>query len=241
MPYSYPNRIPKVAKSWTEAQKKKCAKAAQAALNRGLSEEQAIYACIGAAGKSYKEIDEDAYDNAVEDGLKTFQDLITAYFAGLITLAVLKSKFNDAIELYFMELMVLGLGDTEPTQQDLDFVNGKISEHSELFDVFLADLAAGELTENRALWRAGLYATQRELYIYYTVPNAIAVLMPGLPGQVCYGQNLCGCWLDVAFDSEGNATVYWNINPEKESCEACLAMGANSPYYFTREQIENAV
>jgi len=229
---------PPPAKNWSDAEKRRCVRAANAALKRGLSDEQAVYACIGAAGKSYKQVDEEGYDKTVEDGLITFQNLIAAYFAGLITLAILRQKFEQAIEYYFVELMVLGLEGREPTQMDLDFVNGKIKEHTELFDVFLADLAAGEISENRALWRAGLYATDREAYIFYTVPNAVVQLMEGLPGQICYGNGLCGCSLDVTFDTEGNASVEWIINPEKESCEACLDMASRSPFYFTRDQIE---
>jgi hypothetical protein len=237
MPWTEKNP-PAVAKNWTRSEKRRCVAAANAVLKGGKSEQEAIYACIHAAGKSNKAIDNDAYYAAVEDGLTVFQDLIRDYFAGLITLTVLKKKFNEALELYFVELMTLGLDGKDPTQIDVDFVNGKIKEHSGLFDIFLADLAEGKLSENRALWRAGLYATDREAYIFYTVPNAIAALMEGLPGEICYGNGLCGCSLDVQFDNEGNATVFWIIDPQKESCEACLDMAGRSPFYFTRAEIE---
>lgn len=49
MPYSYPDRIPKVAKNWSQKKQKACAIAANSALNAGHSEEQAIFACIAAA------------------------------------------------------------------------------------------------------------------------------------------------------------------------------------------------
>jgi hypothetical protein len=213
-------------------------KAANAAIKRGSSEEEAIFACIGAAGKSYKQVNEEEYDSAVEDGLKTFQDLMAAYFAGLITLSILNLRFKEAIEIHFMRLMVLGLDGKAPTQQDLDFVQGKIDQHTVLFDVFLTDLANKDISENRALWRAGLYATDREAYIFYTVPNAVVSLMEGLPGEICLGNGLCGCHLDVQFDTEGNATVNWIVDPIKESCEVCLGMQARSPFTFSREEIE---
>ena len=54
MPYSYPNNIPKVAKNWTPSEQKKCTKAAQAVLDKGGSEQDAIFACIHAADKSKK-------------------------------------------------------------------------------------------------------------------------------------------------------------------------------------------
>ena len=52
MPYSYPDRVPSVAMHWTDSEKRKCAREAQAVLDSGKSEEQAIFACIHAAGRS---------------------------------------------------------------------------------------------------------------------------------------------------------------------------------------------
>lgn len=42
---------PAVAKNWTKAEKKKCVAAANAVLAEGGDDEEAIYACIHAAGK----------------------------------------------------------------------------------------------------------------------------------------------------------------------------------------------
>jgi len=132
---------------------------------------------------------------------------------------------------------VLGSEGREPTQHDLEFLNNKIDEHKTLLVGFMAGLAAGEITENRALWRAGLYATDRSAYIFYTLPYSVTQLMPGLPGEICLGNGLCGCYLDVQFDDEGNAAVYWVVDPLKESCEVCLSMEAQSPFVFSREEL----
>ena len=51
MPWSYPDNVPAVAEGWTAAEQRRCTLAAQAVLESGGSEEQAIYACIAAAGK----------------------------------------------------------------------------------------------------------------------------------------------------------------------------------------------
>lgn len=182
-------------------------------------------------------VNNEAYDHVVEDGLTVFQDLVAAYFAGVITLLMLRSQFTEALKIYFVNLMILGLDGREPSAADIDFVNGKITEHLALLDVFLADLAIGAISEKRALWRAGLYATDREAYIFYTVPNSIASLMPGLPGEVCLGNGLCHCELDVQYDDEGNASVYWIVNPESESCSVCLDMESQSPFLFSREEL----
>lgn len=239
MPWTVSNP-PSPAKNWSDKEKRRCVAAANAALRDGKSEAQAIYACIGAAGKSYKQVDEEGYDSVVADGLSTFQKLVGMYFAGLITLSVLRQRFEQAIELYFVRLMLLGIGGREPTARDLEFLNNKIDEHKLLLNTFLAELAVGEISENRALWRAGLYATDREAYIYYTIPDAIALLMPGLPGEICLGNGLCGCYLDVQFDTEGNAAVYWVVDPQKESCEVCLSMAAQSPFTFSAEDLLSA-
>lgn len=52
MPYSFPDKIPTVAKNWSEAEQKKCVAAANAVLNDDGSEQDAIFACIRAAGKT---------------------------------------------------------------------------------------------------------------------------------------------------------------------------------------------
>jgi len=54
MPYSFPDNIPKVAQSWTEDEQRSCIAAANAVLAEGGedAEQNAIFACIHAAGRS---------------------------------------------------------------------------------------------------------------------------------------------------------------------------------------------
>jgi hypothetical protein len=52
VPYSYPNNIPRPARNWTSGEQKKCIAAANAVLREGGSEQDAIFACIRAAGKT---------------------------------------------------------------------------------------------------------------------------------------------------------------------------------------------
>lgn len=54
MPWSVSNP-PNVAQNWTQSEKEKCVAAANAALEAGESDENAIYACIHAAGKGDKQ------------------------------------------------------------------------------------------------------------------------------------------------------------------------------------------
>lgn len=51
MPWSYPDNVPAVAQNWTEAQQRRCIEAANAVLAENGDDEQAIFACIAAAGK----------------------------------------------------------------------------------------------------------------------------------------------------------------------------------------------
>jgi len=57
MPWSYPNNVPKVAKNWSASEQRKCVRAANAVLKRGGSDQDAIFACIRAAGRSKKQED----------------------------------------------------------------------------------------------------------------------------------------------------------------------------------------
>jgi hypothetical protein len=237
MPWSMSNP-PSVAKNWTKEEKRRCVRAANATLKAGKSERDAIFACIAAAGKSkQKQIDENEYDATVEDGLNTFQELVELYLLGQITLSVLRARFQEALRLHYTRLMVLHIGQRDPTDAEVDFLNTKLEAQEILLEGFLADLAAGAISPNRALWRAGMYAPARDVYIGFSVPMAVVALMPGLPGEICLGQNLCGCWLDVEMDDEGNVYVYWMVDPLKESCIVCLDMESQNPFVFSAEEV----
>ena len=67
MPYTVDNP-PRPAKNWTEAEKKKCVAAANAVLSDDGSEEDAIFACIRAAGRTEN-----------PGGKKMFEKVISAF------------------------------------------------------------------------------------------------------------------------------------------------------------------
>ena len=54
MPWNYPDNVPAVAQNWTSDEQRRCVEAANAALEETGDEEQAIFACIAAAGKEEK-------------------------------------------------------------------------------------------------------------------------------------------------------------------------------------------
>jgi hypothetical protein len=185
-------------------------------------------------------VNERDYDKTVEDGIENFQDLIQMFFAGAITIAILRGLFQGALRLHYTRLMLAALGDKDPTEGQLNELNRRLQAQYLLFEGFLVDLAVGSMSEKRALWRAGMYAPDRGTFIYFSIPEAVAKLMPGLPGDICLGDGLCGCYLDYSEDIEGNVSVYWVVDPIKEHCEVCLDMQSKSPFFFTREELANA-
>ena len=116
MPYAYPTNIPRVAKHWTDAQKKRCTSAANAVLNDNGSEKEAIFACIHAAGVRKKQEPND-YDQACEDASDYFQYLLELYYANEIDIDEFEEKFKDGLEQHYARLMLLALGETREVTQ----------------------------------------------------------------------------------------------------------------------------
>lgn len=183
---------------------------------------------------------EEAYDRAVEQGMNDFQDLVELFFAGAITIAILRGMYRDALRLHYTRLMIAALGTEDPSEAQLDELNRRLSAQEILLEGFLVDLATGAMTKPRALWRAGMYAPDRGTYVYFSIPDAVYRLMPGLPGDICLGDGLCGCHLEITVDNEGTAFVYWVVDPIKEHCHVCLEMQGRSPFVFTAEELANA-
>lgn len=237
MPWTISNPPPP-AKNWTTDQKRRCVAAANAVLRSGKSEQEAVFACIHAAGKTRKkQTPEEDYETEVEDGLGLFQDLVEAYLVGAITLAILRSRFRSAVEDHYTRIMLIALSGREPTERQLAELNRRIEQEMNFLDNFVADLESGTISADRAMWRASMYAPARGAFVYFSLPDAVADLMPGLPGDVCLGDGLCGCRLEYYQDDEGNIVVEWIVDQQKEHCAVCLEYESNSPYIFTPEMI----
>lgn len=72
MPYTKDNPL-RPAKNWTTDEQSKCISAANAVLDKGGSDEDAIYSCIHAAGKSKKEY---VVHELVNSTLKSISDQV---------------------------------------------------------------------------------------------------------------------------------------------------------------------
>lgn len=233
MPYSYPDKIPNPAKNWSASRQKKCINAANAVLNNGGSEEDAIFACLHNAKVKQKD---DEYDRLTETAALDFQHLVELYFAGKMTLRVFNTTFRQQLKDHYARILVLDM-QRDPTPEDEAYVNEKLDQQFAYLDGFVEDLRNGRITQQRALWRAGLYAFPRSVFIAGSVPPEIVELMHTLPGDDCLGNGLCGCQLQVEFDAEGAAYVYWVVDPLKEHCLVCLGHAAESPYIFSAEEV----
>lgn len=236
MPYSYPNRIPKVAKHWSPERQKKCAKAAQAVLEHGGTEQDAIFACIHNAKE--KQLP-DEYDRLSDQAAELFQDLVDQYYDGELTLDEFEERFQDGIRDHYAILMLAALdGAREVTEVDREWIEARVAKEFSFLSDFVEDIRSGHMTQPRALWRAGLYGYPRAAWVQFSLPEGVSELMGVLPGDDCYGgPSLCGCSLDVEFDADGGVYVYWVLDPLKESCAVCIAHAIESPYYFSPEEV----
>jgi len=233
MPWTV-NDPPPPAKNWDYSKRLKCVKAANAVLNSGKSDQEAVYACIAAAGMSTKQGDDEDYDRIAEEDSEFFKSLVTAYFAGRLTKSAFESTFKESISTHFVRLMDSALG-RDPTQKELDMLNRFLTRETQYFDGFMRDIEG--MTEGRAAWRAGLYGYSRHVYTAYTIPIDVVELMPYLPGEDCLGGDLCHCSLDVQYNSDGDALVYWQLDPGSESCEVCITHALESPFVFVAAEL----
>lgn len=237
MPYHYPDKIPNPAKNWSASRQKKCIAAANAVLNNGGSEEDAIFACIHNAKTKQQE---EEYDRVTGRASEDFQHLVELYFLGRLTLSQFNSSFRERLKQHYAEILLLDMN-RESTEEDIQYVNNKLDDQFAYLDSFVDDLGSGRITQQRALWRAGLYAFPRSVFVAGSVPPEIVELMGVLPGDDCLGNGLCGCSLQVEYDSEGAAYVYWVVDPLKEHCLICLGHATESPYVFSAEEVANAL
>lgn len=83
MPWSYPDNIPQVAQNWTEAQQRRCIEAANAVLEETGDEEQAIFACIAAAGKEQRSMEKKTFRGPLEIKADSEQGEFKATFSKL--------------------------------------------------------------------------------------------------------------------------------------------------------------
>jgi hypothetical protein len=241
MPYSYPGKVPKVAMHWSPVQQRRCTAAANAVLGGGGSEEDAIFACIHAAGRSHhKQGDDHRYDRLTEEAFTRYQELVKQVMDGSISISEYRDIMHSELKTLYTGAMLLGIGEArQPTQADLEWLNKRLATQYDYLDGFIEDLRGG-YSEKKALWRAGLYAFPRAAYMNYKLEPEVAAIMPVLPGDDCLGGSLCKCSLQTEVDISGNIMVHWELDPVSEHCPVCVAHAVESPFVFTAEDFDNA-
>ena len=219
---------PPPAKNWDYKKRHRCISAANQALSDGKSEQDAIFACIGAAKQGEKQ-GPDEYDEVSDDASKAFMLLVELYLAGEITKEAFDRDFRQTIYGYLIALANISIK-REFTDQEIALLEKFNDQQNEYFDGFLEDI--DNMTPARATWRAGLYGYSRHVFTAFTIPFNVVELMPFLPGEDCLGGDLCHCSLEVQTDKEGKILVYWVLDPASESCEVCISHALESPYIF---------
>lgn len=228
MPWTIQNPPPP-AKNWPAKKKRACVSAANAALRRGDNEEDAIYACIGAAEnvKQYEAEMEDEYERLVTEAREDMTVLGEQVASGDISPDEFKSRMRDRIKTLLIALALLGSAgafsmDDELAVEDLTlFINSTYA----LLDDFIEVLTTEDPSPEYTVWRAGLYANHRHVFIRYILPRDLFLSLPAFPGISCLGDGWCGCWLEYDETPTGYE-VYWFMNPAKEHCEVCIGLEA---------------
>lgn len=241
MPWTLSNPPPP-AKNWNKSQKQKCVTAANAVLRRGGSDKEAVFACIHAAGKSTRtkqrgDGKERDYDLIAEEYKAEFQRLVLAYLAGYISISEFGYSMREELLSLHLAMMRLGIGDSRDiTEDDMAWLENRLGIQYEYLDGFMDDLYNNRASPDRFLWRVGLYAYPRSVFVNFSIPPGIGGLMPYLPGDDCLGGANCHCTLDVQY-VEDEIHVYWLLDPMSHNCVVCIEHAAESPFVFNVEDL----
>lgn len=236
MPWTVSNPPPP-AKNWPEKKKRACVSAANAALERGDSEEDAIFACIGAA-ENVKQFEEEA-DNQYWELVDAARSDMMEYGEQLADGEIGEDDFEDKMRQRILALMValafLG-GEFDRTNENhVGELEYYVNATYGLLDDFMSRIRAEDLSRAYIVWRAGLYSNHRHVFIRYTLPEDVFLRLPEFPGISCLGDGYCGCWLEIE-ETGGGWNVYWNLNPLKEHCSVCLDLESSwNPLFISTE------
>ena len=241
MPYSFPNNIPRPAMHWTDSEKKKCIAAANSVLSKNGSEQEAIFACIHAAGKSKrKQVHENDYEEAGADAMQAFQLIMNQYYDGVVSIKQLETSLKNGIDRNLVRMMLLGIANKrKPTSEDMDWIEERMDSEHKYLDSFINELKSGNISREAANWRVGLYAFPRSAFTRFQTDVDVADLMPVLPGDDCLGLSACRCSLEQEVVGD-EIHVNWMVDPASESCSVCLAHAMESPFIFTFEDLGRA-
>lgn len=241
---------PPPAKNWSRQRKKRCVAAANDYLARHPDDEQgAIFACIGAAKrKIYKQerISPTAktlplYQAEQRRSAGLFQDLLGSYLSGERSHSSLAETFNQELRALHLRTALIARDGKPLTKFGRRRLGEFLTQSQAYLDGFLQDLAVYKVikSDQQALARASAYSHTWGVYVSFSVPGALAAVLPALPGVDCLGLSNCGCILEYA-QAEGGFEVFWIINPLKEHCVLCSGYAVEwSPLFIPFSEVED--
>ena len=247
MPWSMQNPPPP-AKNWSVEKKRRCISAANAALRDGKSEQDAIYACIGAA-KTVKQkarmrvsdAQVELYNEEQSRVEEEFHSYARAYLDGQISLEDFERSMREGLKQYYIRIALIAKGQNSFRERDRQDVARFLAMIYGYLDGFILDLREyGQkvlASDQGVIHRAGTYGYGWGVFSRFTIPGELADLLPSLPGLSCLGGEACGCFLEFDSDEDGYY-VYWYVNLFKQNCIICLDHAAEwSPLFISREEI----
>jgi hypothetical protein len=228
---------PRVAKNWSDAEKRRCVAAANRALRAGKSDEKAIFACIGAAGRSRRKERQGTstesvsmYDELREQEAEELRRLARLLVDGSITLTDFYDQMVARIKQFHIQAALIAAEGRTLTKKDREVLEDILADTLAYLDKFVEDLQHNYtmavrgnpnlLSDNEIIARAGAYSYAWATYTRYTIPHEIADRLPEFPGLSCLGGPRCGCQLEWEFipgdyiiDEDGNVVEV--INPAR--------------------------
>lgn len=243
MPWTVDNP-PLPAKNWSSARKHKCVRAANNALSLGKSEEEAIFACIGAAKVKEKtrvsDTQVEIYEEVREETKKRFERFAVDWLNDR-DYNSFKKKMQDELKSFYIRTALIAKGEEELTDSDRLDISRFLANVYEYLDGFIEDLKEYKkalATDQGVISRTSSYGLGWGVFSRFSIPEELARVLPHLPGISCLGNGDCGCILEWDVSEDG-VEVYWLVNPFKQHCIICADLGIDwNPLVIPIEELE---
>jgi hypothetical protein len=173
------------------------------------------------------------YTDLQEEIENKFKDIGSEYKNGNLSSDEFEKKMRDAIIDHLTALAVLGKGgelDEDDIDDLTDFTDG-ILDLLEEYVLFVRN--PDEFSEDYLRWRSGLYSNARQVFMRFTMPRDIWIILPEMPGDNCLGDGKCGCSWDISVYEDGTIEATWVLG-DTFHCEICISNSIEySPYVIS--------
>lgn len=178
------------------------------------------------------------YDRERNERIKEFASMADLYVSGAMPLSMYKAGMQASLKEYYIRVALLAKGGRNLTTRDRQDVGKFLAFTYDYLDGF-SDVLRKDISDPQALARSSSYANAWGVYTRFSIPAALADVLPALPGIDCLGGFKCGCWLE--WSASGSAVeVYWHVNPVKKHCFLCLDFAVEwSPLMIPIEDMDS--